>query len=334
MSADKIFNAWKKKDFKPIYLLEGEEDYFIDEIMNYAEHKILSESEMSFNLTIFYGKDAEWTNVINSCKRYPMFAERQVVLLKEAQLMNSFNMLESYVESPLSSTIFIIAYKGKKIDKRTKLYKFIGNNGEIFNSAKVQEWKMEEWISNFVKSKGFVISSKSVTLLHQHIGDDLSRISSEIDKISINLKDKKSIDENDIEKFIGISKEYNIFELQNAISNKNLSVAMQILNYFEHNHKAAPIQMALPALYSFFSKVYAAYGMSDKSESALKSLFYNNFSVVKQAQATMRNYGYPGVEKIMLLLNHYNLKGVGIGDSGTESALLMKEMTVKMILAI
>jgi len=139
---------------------------------------------------------------------------------------------------------------------------------------------------------------------------------------------------NDIEKFIGISKEYNIFELQNAISNKNLSVAMQILNYFEHNHKAAPIQMALPALYSFFSKVYAAYGMSDKSESALKSLFYNNFSVVKQAQATMRNYGYPGVEKIMLLLNHYNLKGVGIGDSGTESALLMKEMTVKMILAI
>ena len=302
--------------------------------MNYAEHKILNESDAAFNLTIFYGRDADWTNVINACKRYPMFAERQVVLLKEAQLMNSINMLESYVDSPLSSTIFVIGFKGKKIDKRTKFYKSIGKNGEIFNAVKIPEWKMEEWISHFVKSKGFAINSKAVTLLHQHIGDDLSRISSEIEKISLNLKDKKSIDENDIEKFIGISKEYNIFELLNAIVNKNLAAAMTILNYFEHNNKAAPIQMSLPALYSFFSKVYAAYGMADKSESALKSLFYNNFNVVKQAQATMRNYGYPGVEKIILLLNHYNLKGVGVGDSGTESALLMKEMTVKMILAI
>jgi DNA polymerase-3 subunit delta len=332
MSVDKIINAWKKKDFKPIYLLEGEEAYFIDQIMHFAENQILTESEASFNKTVFYGKDAEWTNVINTCKRYPMFADKQVVLLKEAQHMNSFEKLEPYIESPLSSTIFVIGFKGKTVDKRTKIYKAIAKNGEIFSSSKIQDYKIQEWISNFVHSKGLTISPKSLSLLQEHVGNDLSRIASEIEKLSINLNSKKSIDEDDIEKYIGISKEYNIFELQAAIVNKNLPAAIKIINYFEHNPKAVPIQLALPALYAFFSKVYAAFGMSVRNEWSMKPLFYNNPIAVKQANVMIESYGFSGVERLILLLNHYNLKGVGVGNSGTDDASLMKEMVAKMII--
>ncbi len=332
MSVDKIINAWKKKDFKPIYLLEGEEAYFIDQIMHFAENEILTEAETSFNKTVFYGKDAEWTNVINTCKRYPMFADKQVVLLKEAQHMNSFEKLEPYIESPLASTIFIIGYKGKTVDKRTKIYKAISKNGEIFSSSKIQDYKIQEWISNFVHSKGFTISPKSLSLLQEHVGNDLSRIASEIEKLSINLNNKKSIDENDIEKYIGISKEYNIFELQAAIVNKNLPAAVKIINYFEQNPKAVPIQLALPALYAFFSKVYAAFGMSVRNEWSMKPFFYNNPIAVKQANVMIENYGFSGVERLILLLNHYNLKGVGVGNSGADDASLMKEMVAKMII--
>jgi DNA polymerase-3 subunit delta len=333
MAEEKILSDWKKKVFKPIYWLEGEEDYYIDQIINYAEHSILNESETSFNLSIFYGKDAIWTSVINACRRYPMFAEKQVIILKEAQLMNDIDLLEPYFESPLSSTIFVIAYKGKTYDKRTKLYKTIQKNGEIFQSKKLHDSKIPDWIAEIAKSKGYTLSSKGLNLLFEHVGNDLSRIVSEIDKLSVNLKGKNTIDENDIEKYIGISKEYNVFELQAAITNKDLSRAIKIINYFEGNNKAGPIQLVLPTLYGYFSKVYAAYGLSDKSENGLKPLFYNNYYAAKEAHTMMRNYGYPGVERLILLLHHYNLKGVGVGDSGTESASLLKEMVVKMMIS-
>ncbi len=332
MSAEKIISSWKKKEFKQIHLLHGEEDYFIDQAMNYAEHHILSESEASFNLTIFYGKDANWVDIVNACKRYPMFAEKQVVLLKEAQMMNSFDMLESYINNPLSTTIFIISHKGKLLDKRTKAFKSIQKFGEVLESNKIPEWEIQKWIATVVKSKGFSISPKSVSLLNDHIGNNLSRLLTEIEKLSINLGEKKNIDDDDIEKYIGISKEHNIFELQDAIVNKDLSKAIKIVNYFEHNPKAAPIQQALPAMYSFFSRVYSAYGLANTSESALRPLFYNNTSALNQATAYMKNYGYAGVERHILLLHHYNMKSVGVGDSGTESTSLLKEMVAKMVL--
>lgn len=331
MSAEKILGSWKKKDFKPVYWLEGEEDYYIDMLMNHAEHHILPESEASFNLTIFYGRDADWASVINACKRYPMFAERQVVLLKEAQHMKEIDKLESYIESPLVSTIFVVGYKSKSLDKRTKLYKLLGKHAEVFNSAKIKEEKVHEWIAELVKSKGYTIHPKSISLLEEHIGNDLSRIANEVDKLSVNLKDKKNIDEDDIEKYIGISKEYNVFELLAAIAKKDLSRAIQIINYFESNPKAVPIQMALPALYSHFSKVYAVYGMNDKSDNALKPFFYYNPNSLRQAQDMMKNYGYSGMEKLIMLLHQYNLKSIGVGDSGTSGASLMKEMVVKMM---
>jgi DNA polymerase-3 subunit delta len=300
-------------------------------LINYAEHSILPESEAAFNLTIFYGRDADWASVINACKRYPMFAERQVVLLKEAQHMKDIDKLESYIESPLSSTLFIVGYKAKGLDKRTKLHKIVTKNAEVFTSGKIKDDKVHEWISELVKAKGYAIKPKAVSLLEEHIGNDLGRIANEIEKLAINLEGRKSIDEDDIEKYRGISKEYNVFELLAAISKKDLSKAIKIISYFESNPKAVPIQMALPALYSHFSKVYAVYGMSDKSDTALKPFFYYNPVSLKQAQEMMKNYGYSGVEKLILLLHQYNLKGVGVGDNGTSSPALLKEMVVKMM---
>lgn len=332
MSVDKILGEWKKKQFKPIYWIYGEEDYYIDLLTQYAENNILSESEASFNLTVFYGKDAEWTAVINACRRYPMFSEKQVVILKEAQQMNSFENLEPYIQDPLSSTIFVIGYKGKGLDKRKTISKLLEKKSEVYHSQKLREDKIHDWIASHVKQQGFSIGSKAVMLLEEHLGNDLNRINNEVTKISVNLKDKKTIDEDDIEKYVGISKEYNVFELQAAIAYKDLSKAIKIISYFESNPKSVPIQLALPTLYAFFSKVYSVFGMSNKSESALKPVFYFNPVALNQCMAAMKNYGYSGVEKIILLLNHYNLKSLGIGDVGSDGATLMKEMVVKMML--
>lgn len=332
MSAEKILSGWKQKKFKPVYWLQGEEDYYIDQLVNYAEHEILPESEAGFNLTVFYGRDADWAAVMNACKRYPMFAEKQVVLLKEAQHMKDIDKLEAYVAAPLDSTIFIVAYKGKTLDKRTRLSKLLATHAELFNSEKIRDYKMHEWIGELVKSKGYSITQKCIAMLEEHIGNDLSRIANEIDKLSLNLAGKKTIEEDDIEKYIGISKEYNVFELQEAITRKDLVKAVKIINYFESNPKAVPIQQALPALYTFISKVYTAFGMNDQSDNALKPLFYFNVQALQQGKLMMKNYGYTGVEKLLLLLHHYNLRSIGVGDSGSSGPMLMKEMVAKMML--
>jgi DNA polymerase-3 subunit delta len=302
-------------------------------LVDYAEHHLLPPAEAEFNLTVFYGRDADWAVVMNACKRYPMFAERQVVLIKEAQHMKDIEKMESYIASPLASTILVVAYKGKSLDKRTKLHKLILSDAELFNSEKIKEYKIHEWIAELVHSKGYNIQPKSIAMLEEHIGNDLSRIANEIDKLSLNLAGKKNIEEDDIEKYIGISKEYNVFELQDAIAKKDLVKAIKILNYFQSNPKAVPIQQALPALYAFISKTYAAFGMSDKSDNALKPLFYFNVHSLQQGKLMMKNYGYPGVERLLLLLHHYNLKSVGVGDNGTPGPLLMKEMVSKMMIS-
>jgi len=331
MSAEKILSDWSGKKFKSLYWLEGEEDYYIDKLVDYAEHHILDEAESGFNLTVFYGKDADWTELLNACKRYPMFAERQVVLLKEAQHMREIDKLESYFDNPLASTIFVVAYKGKTFDKRKTLFKSIKKSAEIFNSEKVKEYKLAAWITEYVQSCGYKINSKAVNLLEEHLGNDLGRITNEIEKLTLNLKGSKEITDDDIEKYIGISKEYNAFELQAAIAKKDLAKALTIIQYFEGNPKAGPIQAVLPALYSSFSKIYMVFGLQDKSVAALKPHFYNNPFAVQAALDTIKNYKYEGVERILLLLHHYNLKGVGIADTGTPDAELMKEMVVKMI---
>ena len=331
MSAEKILSDWKKKLFKPVYWLEGEEDYYIDKVVNYAEHNILSESEASFNLSVFYGKDASWSDVVNACMRYPMFAEKQVVLLKEAQQMKDIDKLENYIEHPLASTIFVVSYKEKTLDKRTKLYKTIKKDGEVFTSEKIKEYKLADWVTDYVQSQDFSMSQKGILLLVDHLGNDLNRIVNELEKITVNLGQRKTITEDDIEKYVGVSKEYNAFELQAAMSKKDLAKAIKIIQYFEGNPKAAPIQLVLPALYGFFSKLYIIFGMADKSEAAVKPFFYNNPYAAKEALATAKMYGYDGVERALLLLHEYNLKSVGVNDSGTSDGSLLKEMVVKMM---
>ncbi len=331
MSAEKILGDWKKRLFKPVYWLEGEEDFYIDKVMGYAEHKLLPEAEAGFNLVVFYGKDANWSDVVNACMRYPMFAEKQVVLLKEAQQMKDLDKLENYIEHPLSSTIFVVSYKEKTLDKRTKLYKTIKKEGEVFTSEKIKEYKLTEWITEFVREQDFTMSAKAVALLAEHIGNDLNRIVNEIEKITVNLGQRKTITEDDVEKYVGVSKEYNAFELQAAMGKKDLVKAIRIIQYFESNPKAAPIQIVLPALYGFFSKLYIIFGLADKSETTVKPFFYNNPYAAKEALATAKSYGYEGVERALLLLHEYNLKSVGINDSGTPDASLLKEMVVKMM---
>jgi DNA polymerase III subunit delta len=333
MSVEKIIGEWKKQKFKPIYWLEGEEEFYIDQVGNYAEHNILSEADVQFNLTIFYGKDADFNAVLNACRRYPMFAERQVVVLKEAQQMKDVEKLEGYVNAPLESTILVVCYKGKTLDKRTKLYKTIQATAEVLSTKKMADSKLQQWIIETVQAKGFSINAKCAALIDEHIGNDLSRISNEIDKLSVNLKNTNVIDEDVIENYIGISKEYNVFELQAAIARKDLATCIKIIQYFDANPKAGAIQMVLPALYSYFSKVYTVFGMKDTSDATLKPLFYFNPVSLAQAKDSMRNYGYEGVQKILLLLYHYDLKSKGVGDNGTPSATLMKEMVSKIMVA-
>ncbi|MBL0359057.1 MAG: DNA polymerase III subunit delta [Chitinophagaceae bacterium] len=331
MSAEKIIGDWKKKLFKPLYWLEGEEGYYIDLVMDYAENKILNESEAGFNLSVFYGKDANWSDVVNACMRYPMFADKQVVLLKEAQQMKDIDKLDNYIENPLSSTIFVVSYKEKTLDKRTKLYKTIKKDGEVFTSEKIRDYKMVEWLKDYIGQQGFDMSPKAIALLVEFVGNDLSRVTNEIEKVMVNLGERKTITEDDIEKYVGISKEYNAFELQNALAVKDLAKAIKIIQYYESNPKAAPIQLVLPSLYGFFSKLYSVFGMVDKSEGAIRHLFYNNPYAAKEALATIKLYGYEGVEKALLLLHEYNLRSIGIHDSGTPDGSLLKEMVVKMM---
>lgn len=331
MSAEKILKDWKQKVYKPIYWLEGEEDYFIDKVVYYAEHNILSDAEASFNLSVFYGKDSSWTDVVNACMRYPMLADRQVVILKEAQQMRDLAKLEGYIEKPLASTIFVVSHKEKKVDGRSKMAKLLKEKGEILSTKKLYENQLPEWTTELVQSKGYSIQQKAVLLVVDHIGNDLSRIDNEIDKLLVNIGSRKSITEDDVEKYVGVSKEYNPFELQNALAKKDIVKAMKIVNYFEANPKAAPIQLVLPTLYNLFSKTYMIFGQNSSDEKAVATTIGVNPYFVKDYMQTARNYGYEGVRNALLLLHHYNLRSVGVGDVGTPDGALMKELVVKIM---
>jgi DNA polymerase-3 subunit delta len=333
MSASKIIGEWEKKRFKPVYWLEGEEDYFIDEVVAYAENHILAEAEAAFNLSVFYGKDADWAAVINACRRYPMLAERQVVLLKEAQQMRDIDKLEAYIEHPQPSTVLVVSYKEKKVDGRSRLAKVLKERGEILSTKKLYDNQLPEWAQEVIHRKGHRITPRGLALLVDHIGNDLSRIASEVDKLSVNIPKSKEITEDDIESYVGISKEYNVFELQNALARRDLAACIRIIQYFDANPKAGPIQMVLPALYNFFSKVYQVLGLPGASDKDTASALGVNPFFLKDYRHAARLYQYDGVERVLLLLHQYNLKSLGIGATGVSDGSLMKEMVFRMISA-
>ena len=333
MSAEKIINELKKQNFKPVYWLEGEEEYFIDQVIHHAENKILTESEAGFNLMVFYGRDTVWSDVVNSSRRYPMFSDRQVVILKEAQSMKDIEKLESYIEKPLASTILFVAYKNKKLDGRTKLARMLKDKAVLFTSKKLYDNELPQWTSDLIKSKGYTISNKALFLLIDHIGNDLSRLNNEVDKLVLNLSSRKNITEDDIENFVGISKEFNVFELQHAIASKDLYKAVRIIQYFGANPKAAPLQLIFPSLYNFFSKVSMVYAVQAKDEKSVAAAIGVHTFFVKDYMQTAMKFSYHEIEKVLLLLYEYNLRNIGINDAGTEDADLLKEMVVKMIAA-
>jgi DNA polymerase III subunit delta len=331
MAVEKIIAEWKKGAFKPVYWLEGEEEYYIDRAVEYAEHSILNESESSFNLTVFYGRDANWADVTNACRRYPMFAERQVVILKEAQHMRDIEKLEAYVTNPLHSTVFVVSYKDKKVDGRTKFAKTLKEKGVLISTKKMYDNQLPEWTQELLQSKGLSITPKGLALLVDHIGNDLSRIANEIDKLSVNLGKRKGITEEDIEEFIGVSKDFNVFELQGALAKKDLPKAIRIIQYFEANPKAAPIQLVLPSLYSFFSKVFMIFGAGSHDEKTVAAAIGVSPYFIKDYMQAANLYKAEGVEQMLLLLHNYNLRSIGINDVGTPDASLLKEMVVKMM---
>jgi DNA polymerase-3 subunit delta len=260
-----------------------------------------------------------------------MFAERQVVLLKEGQQMKDIAKLEGYIERPLSSTIFVVSYKDKKVDGRSKLAKLLKEKGEMLSTKKLYDNQLPEWTNDLVQSKGYTLTQKALLLLVDHIGNDLSRIDNEIDKLVINLGNRKSISEDDVEKYVGVSKEYNPFELQSALVKKDLVKAIRIVNYFEANPKAAPIQLVLPALYNLFSKTYMVFSQNSSDEKVIAQSIGVNPFFVKDYMLTARNYGFEGVQNALLLLHHYNLRSLGINDGGTADGALMKELVVKIV---
>ncbi len=332
MSAEKIIQDWKQRKFSTVYWMEGEEEFYIDKVVNYAEHHILSEAEAGFNLTVFYGRDTNWADVVNACMRYPMFADKQVVLLKEAQHMKEIEKLEHYIEHPLASTILVVAYKEKKVDGRSKLARLLKDKAVLVSTKKMYENQLPQWTNDLVEAKGFSISQKALMLLVDHIGNDLSRINNEVEKVLVNLHNRKNITEDDIEKYIGVSKEYNVFELQNAIAKKDMARSIKILQYFEHNPKAAPIQLVLPSIYNFFSKLYMLHGLNTRDEKVAAATLSVSPFFIKDYFAAAQKYNYEAVEKVLLLLHDYNLKSLGINAAGTEGASLMKEMVAKMMM--
>lgn len=329
MSSQKVLDSWEKKQFKPLYWFEGEEDFFIDQLVDYAEHRILNEDEAGFNLTVFYGKDANWTEVLNTCRRYPVFAERQVVILKEAQQMKDLDKLESYFSNPVSSTIFVASHKGKTLDGRTKVAQTLKSKGVLLQFKKIYESQLPQWTVNLAASKGLKIDPKALILLVDHVGNDLARIANEIDKLALNIK-ADTITPHDIEKYIGISKEYNVYELQNALAVKDLAKTMRILNYFEANPKAAPLAYLFTILHGFFTKMMMLKQLPAIDKQAIRPMFYNNPVLIELALSCHKKYSFEQLEKVIVLLHEHNLKMLGVHSNISDSENL-KELCFKIV---
>ena len=332
MTFDQIIKDLKAKKYSPVYFLMGDEPYYIDAITDYIAGKVLTEEEKAFNQTIVYGKDTDITDVILAARRYPMMAQHQVVIVKEAQNIKNIEPLSLYAENPLNSTILVINYKYKTIDKRKKLYKALNKNGVIFESKKLYDNQVGTWLTAHLKSKGLNIDVTANQILVEYLGNDLSKIAHEIDKLQIALgKDKKTITPEDIEKNIGISKEYNNFELNKAILQKNVVKANRIIQSFAKNQKDNPIQVTIATLFGYFQKLMAYYYLPDKSKMAVASALKINPFFVTDYTTGARNYPARKVVQIISLLREYDMRSKGYNSNVSDNGELLKELIFKII---
>jgi len=331
MTYEAIIADLKAKKYAPVYLLHGEESYFIDKISQYIEANVLSESEKAFNQIVMYGKEVTSTQVTDNARQYPMMAERRVVVVKEAQAMSKMDQMVSYVEKPSPQTILVINHKHKKMDGRSKLTKAIKGKGVVFESKKLYDNKVAGWITSEIAARGKSIQPQAANMMAEYLGADLSKISNEIDKILVNLKDASVIDVNTVQTQVGITKDYNVFELQKALSQGDAARVFKIVKYFGNNPKAAPLVMVLSSLYGYFRKVYAvAYYLGKKKDNELASLVGVSPYFVSEYKQAAKNFPARRLVGIFAALSEADLKSKGVGSRGTSENEVLRELMIKI----
>ena len=334
MTFPEIIKDIHQKQFKPIYFLMGEEPYYIDKICEAIEKYALTEEEKSFNQSILYGHDVKIKDVVGEAKRYPMMAERVLVLVKEAQhLGNKWEDLESYAANPLHSTVLVFAYKGKKLDKRTKTYKSISNAGVIFESKKEYDNKIPDWIGKNLNARGYQTTPKAVQLLAESLGSDLNRIDNELSKLEVIVPKGTVVDDLVVEQNIGISKDYNNFELINALRDKDFKKAMKIQKYFAADPKNHPLVLTLGLFFNYFAKLMIVHQAKDKTPNSLASLLKISPYFVKDYQTGAVNYDLKKLGRIIRYIKECDFKSKGIEAAPTPDSELLKELIFKIVYA-
>jgi DNA polymerase-3 subunit delta len=326
-----VVSEIKKGNIKPIYFLMGEEPYYIDKISDFIEENVLDEAEKGFNQQVMYGRDVSIEDIVSSAKRYPMMAERQVIIVKEAQdLSRNIEKLISYAENPQPTTVLVLNYKYKKLDKRKKLHKAIAKTGFIYESKKMYENQVSDWIRRVLSGKKYQIEPKASQMLVEFLGTDLSKISNELDKLMLILPKETIIDDTHIEYNIGISKDFNNFELRKAVGEKDVLKANRIINYFAENPKNNPLVMTISLLNSFFTQLLSFHGLKDKSKNSVaKSIGVNPYFVDEYFLAG-RNYPMRKVAQVIAMLRDADLKSKGVGASQSQKDIL-KELLFRVL---
>ena len=331
MKYQDIIQQINNKVYQPVYFLMGEESYYTDKISDYISKNILTEEEKEFNQTTLYGKDIDVSTVIGEAKQFPFGSTYRVVIIKEAQDIKKIEDLEIYLDNPLPSTILVICYKYKKIDKRKSFGKNLSKKCILFESKKLYENQIPSWIKSEVKELGFSIDDKSANILTQYLGNDLSKINNELSKLVLHLKTGEQITPKIIEDNIGISKDFNVFELQNALGIKDVLKSNQIIKHFSENPKNHPFVLTLSSLFTFFQKVMIYQNLKDKrSKNAASALGVNPY-FVSQFQTAARNYPMKKLFKIFTYLKEYDLKSKGVNNTSTPEDELLKELTFKIL---
>ncbi|ALJ03654.1 DNA polymerase III subunit delta [Pseudalgibacter alginicilyticus] len=322
----------KNRKLKPIYFLMGEEAYYIDKISDYIEASVLTEEERGFNQIVLYGRDVTMEDIIGTSKRYPMMSEYQVVIVKEAQdLSKTIEKLSDYANTPQPTTILVFNYKYKKIDKRKNLYKALKKNGVVFESKKLYENQVADWIRRVLSSKKYTITPKAAQMLVEFLGTDLSKINKELEKLQIILSKGSQITPEIIEENIGISKDFNNFELRKAVGSKNVVKAHQIAHYFAENPKDNPMVVTVSLLFSFFSQLLRLHGMKDKSPRNIASTIKVNPYFVDEYITAARNYPMRKVSEVIAILHEFDVKSKGVNSNAVSEGQLLKEMLVRIM---
>ncbi|TVZ27997.1 DNA polymerase III delta subunit [Gillisia sp. Hel_I_86] len=330
--AIQIVTSIKNGQVKPIYFLMGEESYYIDKIAKYIEAHLMPEEEKGFNQMVMYGRDTTVDEIISNSKRYPMMAQRQVIIVKEAQdLSRTIEKLEAYSDNPQPTTTLVVCYKYKKIDKRKKLYKSVAKAGVIFESKRLYENQVSDWIQKTLKASGYAISPKASQMLVEFLGTDLSKIDNELQKLQLIAPKGTNITPELIEENIGISKDFNNFELRKAIGMRDSVKAHRIINYFAQNTKDNPMVVTVSLLFGYFSQILQYHGTADKSKANVAKVLKVNPYFVADYVLAARNYPMKKVSQIITYLRETDVKSKGVGAANMPAGDLLKELVVKIM---